>query len=40
MEQQTYSPETERACPVGLVLVPTFVGALLWLIAMVNRLSY
>jgi hypothetical protein len=40
MSQPFQAPETEHACPVGFIVVPTFVGALLWLLVMLNRLPH
>ena len=34
MEQQPDLPMTDHACPMFFLVVPTFVGALLWLCTM------
>jgi hypothetical protein len=40
MDQQAQGPLTDdHAVPTGFVVLPAFVGALLWLIAMLSRFS-
>jgi hypothetical protein len=40
MEQDTRAPLVDsHAFPVGFVVMPAFVGALLWLITMLNHFT-
>ena len=40
MDPQTQIPLTDdRSYPMGFVVVPAFVGTLLWLIAMLGRFA-
>ncbi len=36
MDQFPQSPTAERSYPIGIVVLPAFLGALLWLIAMIG----
>ncbi len=36
MDQFSQSPAAERSYPIGFVVLPAFVGALLWLVAMIG----
>jgi hypothetical protein len=38
VDQDTPLPTTERPSPLGFLLLPAFVGGLVWLVAMLNRL--
>jgi hypothetical protein len=39
MNQEIQSLDTEHSNPVAFIVVPTFVGALIWLIVMLGRLT-
>lgn len=39
MSQPTQAHVREHACPVGFIVAPMFVGALLWVIVMLGRVS-
>jgi hypothetical protein len=40
MEQQNPVPVADRPCPLPFVVAPTFVAALIWLCAMLARMTY
>ena len=40
MNPQANLPMTDRACPLAFVVAPAFVGALVWLCAMLAGLTY
>ncbi len=39
MEPESPAPVAERSYPLGFVLAPAFIGGLVWLLAMLARLS-
>ncbi len=39
METDTPAAPAERSCPFGFIVVSAFVGGLIWLIAMLPRLT-
>jgi hypothetical protein len=34
MEQESQAPQAEHTCPITFLIVPAFVGALIWLIVL------
>lgn len=39
MNQESYHPVEDRVCPIWFVIMPAFVGALLWLCAILSRMG-
>jgi hypothetical protein len=39
MEPETPAPVAERSYPLGFILIPAFIGGLVWLMAMLGRLG-
>ena len=39
METDTPAPPAERSYPLGFVLAPAFIGGLVWLMAMLARVT-
>jgi hypothetical protein len=37
MEPETQERATDRPCPIAFVILPAFVGAMLWLWAILGR---
>ena len=37
MEQDTQTPTVERSCPLGFIVLPAFVGGLIWLLVLLAR---
>ena len=39
MDSYPDQPMTDRPCPLGFVIAPAFVGALVWLCMLLGRLA-
>lgn len=39
MQQEIHSLESEHSNPIAFIMVPTFVGALLWVVVMLSRIQ-
>lgn len=39
MNQEIQSLETEHSNPIAFIMVPTLVGALLWVVVMLSRIQ-
>jgi hypothetical protein len=39
VDNETPVPVAERSCPLGFIVVPAFVGGLVWLCALLARLG-
>jgi hypothetical protein len=39
MQQEIHAAEADRPCPLMFVILPTFVGGLIWLLALLARVG-
>jgi hypothetical protein len=39
MEQETATTTTDRSCPMLFVILPAFVGGLIWLLALLGQVG-